>query len=327
MVEHDPPIWWTPGTTYRPGPSRRSATPRADSPSAARAGISGSSSSSMIRGSPGRRFRSIPTAPPRSKPLTLALEPAKVIKGRITDADTGKPIPHAQLVVMASYGSHGWHPQRVRGRRRGPVPRQPPAGRPLRSFGRGSRRTALSDVAKLFNWPKGAVEYPIDLALPRGVLIRGKVTEEGSGKPVAGASISSRGTRTAEGPSFSPEWPRGQWAGWLVSDRGPAQPGLFRRPGPQRRLCAPERSAGRCFRRESPVAAASTPTPSSPATRKPTDATLDVNVVLRPGTTVTRPGRRAGRSADPGCLDDQPRARPAHVRTMAELAALETTAA
>ena len=34
----------TPGTACRPGPSRRSATPRADSPSAAWAGISGSSS-------------------------------------------------------------------------------------------------------------------------------------------------------------------------------------------------------------------------------------------------------------------------------------------
>ena len=56
-------------------------------------------------------------------------------------------------------------------------------------------------VSKLFNWPKGAVEYPIDLALPRGVVIRGKVTEEGSGKPVAGARISFGTRRKAEGQS------------------------------------------------------------------------------------------------------------------------------
>jgi hypothetical protein len=35
-----------------------------------------------------------------SKPITLALEPAKVITGRVIYADTGKPVPHAQLAVV-----------------------------------------------------------------------------------------------------------------------------------------------------------------------------------------------------------------------------------
>jgi hypothetical protein len=38
-------------------------------------------------------------------------------------------------------------------------------------------------------WPKEATEQTVDLALPRGVLIRGKVTEEGTGRPVADASV------------------------------------------------------------------------------------------------------------------------------------------
>src|SRR5262249_22121131 len=38
-------------------------------------------------------------------------------------------------------------------------------------------------------WPKGALEQSLDLALPRGVLIRGTVTEEGSGQPVPGATV------------------------------------------------------------------------------------------------------------------------------------------
>ena len=38
-------------------------------------------------------------------------------------------------------------------------------------------------------WTKGAVKKAIDIKLPRGVLIRGKVTEEGTGRPLAGASI------------------------------------------------------------------------------------------------------------------------------------------
>ena len=40
-------------------------------------------------------------------------------------------------------------------------------------------------------WPKGATEQTVDLALPRGVVLRGKVTEEGTGQPVADAMVSS----------------------------------------------------------------------------------------------------------------------------------------
>src|SRR5207247_2072202 len=38
-------------------------------------------------------------------------------------------------------------------------------------------------------WPKGALEQSVDLALPRGVVVRGKVVEEGTGRPVAGAVV------------------------------------------------------------------------------------------------------------------------------------------
>jgi hypothetical protein len=42
---------------------------------------------------------------------------------------------------------------------------------------------------KWLEWPKGAVEQSVDIALPRGVLIRGKVIEQGDGRPVAGAAL------------------------------------------------------------------------------------------------------------------------------------------
>ncbi len=126
------------------------------------------------------------------KPATLALVPAKIIKGRITDADTGKPIPHAQLRVL-SYSSslsstvsefeadaEGWF-------RANPLPAK--ADRYEVSATAPDGQPYLG-VSKLFDWPKGAVEYPIDLALPRGMVIHGKVMEEGTGKPVAGARIS-----------------------------------------------------------------------------------------------------------------------------------------
>src|SRR5262249_16142017 len=40
-----------------------------------------------------------------------------------------------------------------------------------------------------FDWPKGAVRHQVEVKLPRGILLHGRVTEAPSGKPVAGASI------------------------------------------------------------------------------------------------------------------------------------------
>jgi len=42
---------------------------------------------------------------------------------------------------------------------------------------------------------EGAIEYSVDLALPRGALIHGRIAEEKSGKPVPGARISFGGRR------------------------------------------------------------------------------------------------------------------------------------
>jgi len=49
-----------------------------------------------------------------------------------------------------------------------------------------------------FAWAKGAVKKLIDVNLPRGVLIRGKVTEAGTGKPLAGASVQYIPARNAD---------------------------------------------------------------------------------------------------------------------------------
>ncbi len=132
-----------------------------------------------------------------SKPLTMAVIPAQILTGRVTYADTGKPVPHAQLSVGASKGNmvtpiefetDGEGRFRVN-----PSPGDgfsvsvlPPEGQPYLTAG------------KYLDWPKGAVEQSVDLALPRGVVIRGKVTEEGSGQPVAGAIVWYQGRRSTD---------------------------------------------------------------------------------------------------------------------------------
>jgi RNA polymerase sigma factor (sigma-70 family) len=117
--------------------------------------------------------------------ITKALRPAQIIEGVITGADTGKPLPHVQLVVGNERGG-------------GLVGESDDMGRfrvKTREPGTELRITAIPGAVpyppyvKNIKWPPGATKQTVDLALPRGVLLRGKVTEQGTGKPVAGARI------------------------------------------------------------------------------------------------------------------------------------------
>jgi protocatechuate 3,4-dioxygenase beta subunit len=124
-----------------------------------------------------------------TKPLTMALQPARVLTGRVTHADTGKPVDHARIIVYNLFGRAATrtidYQTDADGRfRANPEPGEvvgvmavPPEGEPYLS------------AQTRYTWAKGQVEHSVDLALPRGVLIRGKVTEEGSGKPVPGATV------------------------------------------------------------------------------------------------------------------------------------------
>src|SRR5207237_1132526 len=116
------------------------------------------------------------------KDLTYALEPAAIVEGRALAADTGRPIPRAIVSVGSSlhffFSGAGPHfPADAQGRFTAYVkPGQyfsvrayPPEGQPY-----------LIPEHR-FEWTKGAVKTVMDITLPRGVLIRGKVIEEGTG--------------------------------------------------------------------------------------------------------------------------------------------------
>lgn len=65
----------------------------------------------------------------------------------------------------------------------------------------GPEGQAYLDVRKDLIWPKAAVKQSIDVALPKGVLVRGEVRDDRSGQPLAGAQLDlwSIGFRPAAG--------------------------------------------------------------------------------------------------------------------------------
>ncbi len=102
----------------------------------------------------------------------------------MTDADTGRPVPHALVAALGSVPSEADGDGRFR-----------VAATAVGRLNRFVIRAASPDGApylvaeKEGEWPKGAVEQSVDLALTRGVVVRGKVIEEGTGRPVAGAVV------------------------------------------------------------------------------------------------------------------------------------------
>jgi RNA polymerase sigma factor (sigma-70 family) len=137
----------------------------------------------------------IPTGDGKNaKEVTLLLEPPRFVEGRITFGDTGKPVPHAPVTVRCftrrpnqSSWDHGEVACRADAQGRFRVNSYPGthivvgAGVPVDAPYLG----VSADLA----WPKGVVMHRVNLALARGILVRGQVIQATSGKPVAGVRV------------------------------------------------------------------------------------------------------------------------------------------
>jgi RNA polymerase sigma factor (sigma-70 family) len=139
------------------------------------------------------------TTGPQEVKLTLA--PAHVLEGVVTAEDTGKPIPRAEVVLNGS-GAYAQTDEQGRYRLK---------SRPLAScevFVTAPEGLPYLRLQTTFAWPKGAVRHEKNLALERGVLVRGKVTDAASGQPVAdaivhdGAHVWTRYARTGADGTF-----------------------------------------------------------------------------------------------------------------------------
>ena len=112
----------------------------------------------------------------------------------MTDVDTGRPIPHA-LVEDGALAAEADGDGRFR------IPVRDRTLRPNRFYIRAASPDGAPYLVadKDGEWPKGTLEQSVDVALRRGPVVRGKVIEEGTGLPVAGAVVRIAPHRSAQG--------------------------------------------------------------------------------------------------------------------------------
>jgi RNA polymerase sigma factor (sigma-70 family) len=121
----------------------------------------------------------------------FALTPARRIVGRVVYADTRAAVPNVRLSVWVVQRSRRAFLGAVEGRAnaQGRFAINTFAGDSLGITAYAPEGGPYLNPVKHLEWPKGAVQQEIEIALPRGILVRGTVTEKASGKPVPGATV------------------------------------------------------------------------------------------------------------------------------------------
>jgi protocatechuate 3,4-dioxygenase beta subunit len=153
--------------------------------------------------------RSGPDEKGQPEVLKLPLTPARLIEGRVTYADTGKPVAGASVSGMRTDEDGRFRLQNA-GRGGVTLEVHAPAGEPYLS------------VFHRVELPKGTVKQEVTISLPPGVLVRGKVTEAGTGKPVAGAGVQLWPRQIDD-----PNGPKNVLTGWHHTELS-AEDGTFR---------------------------------------------------------------------------------------------------
>jgi RNA polymerase sigma factor (sigma-70 family) len=123
-------------------------------------------------------------------PSTHVLQPSTIIEGRVLAADTGQPIPSAAVGVTASRDEIGdMYTTWFRADKEGRYLANPSPGGYFRVKGVAPEGQPFLMREDEFAWTKGTVKRTLDIRLPRGILIRGKVTDEKSGGPLEAATL------------------------------------------------------------------------------------------------------------------------------------------
>jgi RNA polymerase sigma factor (sigma-70 family) len=145
------------------------------------------------------RYQADPGDPP-AKEHVLALEPARIIAGRVVCTDTGQGVPHALLTVSATQERFGVpSTSTFRADDRGRFRINPTSGNHYQIVAHPAPGSPYLLAVAVLAWPEGSIEQAVDLRLRRGAMLRGTVAEAGSGAPIEGASLEFLPSRSGGG--------------------------------------------------------------------------------------------------------------------------------
>jgi beta-lactamase regulating signal transducer with metallopeptidase domain/protocatechuate 3,4-dioxygenase beta subunit len=127
----------------------------------------------------------------RSRMKTLSLAPAQAIEVRVVRADDGQPMAGVWVNVRAERRHpYSWgETTDARTDDQGRVRIVPWSGDTFSIWAIPPKAQPYLPWETDLKWPKGAIQKSAELKLKRGVVVRGRLTEEPSGAPVAGAGI------------------------------------------------------------------------------------------------------------------------------------------
>jgi hypothetical protein len=150
--------------------------------------------------------------------IRRSLSPAQLVTGRVLYMDTGLPVRRARLTVYASEQQYGGG-SGVGGQAdaKGRFRINPHPGKYFQVTAYAPDGEPYLTVHRTVKWVQGQVQLKVTVGLPRGVLVRGKVTEKPSGRPVAGAGIQYF-PRTTDNPFYRSDVVTG-WQGIVVSGK------------------------------------------------------------------------------------------------------------
>lgn len=174
------------------------------------------------RGEHDGTYRSLVKNVKSAEVAVLPLAPAQWFEGLVRYADSGQPAPHARITIWASQEEFAGSMVAVAGQaddkgryRINPKPgirfgltAYPPDGVPYLA-----RETPHSNALR---WETGDRIKQVDLTLPRGVLVQGKIVVAGTEVPVAGAAVQYI-PESSNNPNASDDILTG-WQGIQLSD-------------------------------------------------------------------------------------------------------------
>ena len=141
------------------------------------------------------------------KERDFSLVPPHKVSGRVVAADTDKPVAGASVWVTSFHDRLGYGTD---------APTDADGRFSVNAYPGESYSVAVYPqkgepylvAFKSADWPKGTVKQEIEFKLPRGVVVRGKVVEAGSGKAIRSAAIAFLPQR-----ENNPDLPRGIMTG------------------------------------------------------------------------------------------------------------------